>query len=261
MDYQTLLVNIDSGIAYVTLHRPDKRNAMNNHMIEELGHVFTNCQNDQGTRVIVLTGTGNTFCAGADLHDMQSATQSPDYAKQMGLQLGKMLQCINQCSRPVIAMVNGPAMGGGMGLVCVADIVLASSQVNFSFPEVHLGLVPAVISPFVIQRIGAIQTRRFFLTGEPFSAKAALMLGLVTEVSAPEQLNEVCQTYARHLLAGGPQALAECKRLIHYVTANGIEKNLKYTPEIFVKMLDSVEAKEGIQAFHEKRSPNWYKNS
>ncbi len=257
MEYQTLLVSVKNGVAFVNLHRPEKRNAMNNQMIEELEQVFLTCHNDQEIRVVVLTGTGHAFCAGADLHDMQSATQSAEFARQMGLRLGKMLQSVNECPRPVIAMVNGAARGGGMGLVCAADIVLVSSQVNFAFPEVRLGLVPAVISPFVIQRIGATQARRFFLTGEPFSAQEALKLGLVNEVSPPDHLRELCQKYADNLLAGGPHALAECKRLIQDVTTNDMAENLQDTPEVFVKMLDTAEAKEGIEAFHQKRSPNW----
>lgn len=255
--FETLLVSIEEGVAYVTLNRPEKRNAMNKKMLEELEQIFNDYGAQAHIRVIVITGSGSAFCSGADLDDMEKTYYSADEAQLLVMRLSRMLRAAHLCSKPIITLVNGAVYGGGIGLVCTADLVLAEKGVNFCFSEVRLGLAPATVAPFVVERIGVSNARRYFLTGERFSATDAQKMGMVTEVGELEELEGMCQHFISDLKAGGPQAIAECKELIRHLTHNSGDQHSQYTSELFIRLVSSDETHEGIQAFHNKTIPGW----
>lgn len=252
---ETLLLEIKDSVGRVILHRPSIRNAMNHRMIWELKQAFEEMNTHPSVRVVVLTGSGDAFCAGADLKEMNS--QSNVDKAQMARDLGDMLQTLYHLGKPVISLVNGPVMGGGMGLVCASDIVVASKDVVFSFPEVRLGIAPAMISYFVVQRIGQVLAKRLLLTGERFSAQTAKQWNVINECVAAAEVDNVGKEYIRQFMSGAPEALRDCKRLIHFVSNSGIDQSLDFSALMFERMLRSDSAKEGIKAFLEKRKPNW----
>ncbi len=257
--YETVIVEFHNQIAYVKLHRPEKRNAMNLKMIEELDQVLQNLEDNDIVRLLIITGNQEVFCAGADLSEMQAAQKSSETARELSLKLGSMLHRLRAFPKPVITLAYGSVMGGGIGLMCASDIALVSDEVTFSFPGVHLGFVPSLIAPFVVERIGLTHARRFMLTGERFDAFKALKMGLVTEVSVPDRLNTVCERYIKQLLSGGAQALAACKEMIRKLATQDADTSLQYASDVFVETLTGDEAKEGIQAFLQKQKPSWHR--
>ncbi|HKY64642.1 MAG TPA: enoyl-CoA hydratase-related protein [bacterium] len=256
--FETLLVERDQGVTTVTLNRPDLHNAFNEKMIAELSKAFGQFGKDKETRVIVLTGAGESFCAGADLNWMKKvAAYSPAQNKADAMTLHKMLLAIHRCPKPVIAEVNGAAVGGGVGLVAAVDMAFAVESAMFGFSEVRLGLIPAVISPFVIRKIGGSHAREFFLTGERFSAAKAQEMGLIQFNGGLEFVREKVQHKIRQLKQGGPTALADCKVLIEKVAGQPLDKIGSYTAGQIAKRRGSAEGKEGMVAFLTKRKPEW----
>jgi methylglutaconyl-CoA hydratase len=260
MTAQTLLTSIDSrGVARLTMNRPDIKNAFNEELICAICDAIGALNADVNVRAIVLTGAGDAFSAGADLNMMRrvaeySASQNKDDARRMA----HMLNAIYTGPKPTIALVNGPAIGGGVGLVAACDIAIAAESAFFALSEVRLGLIPAVISPFVVQAIGPRQARRYFLTGERFDAEAARRLGLVHMVAMNEQLSATLDGVLSDLLACAPGAQADAKALIRAV------KNVPITDSIMedtagriAQRRASAEGKEGLTAFIEKRKPAW----
>ena len=255
-----LLLDIKDGVARVKLNRPEIHNAFNEELIAELTETFRQLEADDAVRLIVLSGEGKSFCAGADLSWMG---KMKDYSVEENLadslMLADMFHTINATTKPVIAAVQGAAMGGGVGLVAVCDYVLADTAAKFGLTEVRLGLVPAAISPFVIAKMGESHARATFLSGERFSAKAAMRFGLVHEVTEelPERLDEVI---AEHLKAG-PQAVREAKKLIADVLAmqGNPAKQRSHTAEVISRLRVSDEGQEGMSALLEKRKPEWVK--
>jgi len=235
----------------VTLARPERRNAFDAALIAELTEAFTDVGD---ARAVVLAGDGESFCAGADV-DWQRASIDLSYEENVedALRLYRMCETIDRCPAPVVARVHGYALGGGSGLVAFADIAVAATDAVFGFSEVRLGIIPAVISPFVFAKIGTDETRRWFLTGERFGAEVALRIGLVHEVSeAPE---EAVAGIVEALLAGGPEAVRAAKRL-------ALERPTgRETAEIAAKRRTSEEGQEGLRAFLEKRAPEWRSTS
>jgi methylglutaconyl-CoA hydratase len=215
MNWHTLDVTISGAVATVTLNRPRVHNAFNETAIKELEHSFRMFGDREEVRVIVLTGSGTTFCAGADLGWMKRMAEIP-YEENFAdaYRLATMLRTLYHCPKPVIARVQGDAYGGGLGLIAVADIAIASSKASFGFSEVKLGLMPAVISPFVIQAIGSRPARRYFVTGERFTAQEACRIGLVHEVVTPDVLDARLNSIVTQITQNGPQAVIESKRLI-----------------------------------------------
>ena len=258
-DYKTLRFEIRKRVARITLSRPDVRNAFNNIMISELADVFEEINSRDDLRVVVLTGDGTTFCAGADLHWMKDVL---DYTYEENLEdsknLANMFHLMFTCPLPTIARVNGAAIGGGCGLVAVCDIVIASEKAIFSLSEVKLGLVPACISPYVIRRMGDKNCREYFLTGERLSADKARVAGLVNEVVAEDKLDEAVDSRVRQLLSSGPKALSWCKQLLLNAPSMPESEVGNYTAEVIAKLRMGDEGQEGIKAFFEKRKPNWY---
>ncbi len=256
--FETLWVEVENKVARVTLNRPELHNAFNEVMIAELAQVFKELGKDPAVRVVILSGMGESFCAGGDLNWMRKVAA---YSTQKNLadakKLHAMLMAVYLCPKPVIAQVNGPALGGGLGLVAAADMAFAIEDAFFSFSEVRLGLIPAVISPFVIRKIGEGNAREYFLTAERFKAARAREMGLINYVAIPDQLDEKIREKVQFLLQAPPGALAECKKLIHRVAGLGLEKAVGITPRLIAGRRASEEGKEGIVAFLSKRKANW----
>ena len=256
--FDTILYSIENKIAKVYLNRPEVHNAFNEVMIAELTDVFIRITKDDEVRVVVLTGKGDSFCAGADLNWMKRMINfSYEQNLEDSLKLAELFYLMYSLPKPVIAAVNGAAIGGGTGLVAVCDIAIASENAKFSLSEVKLGLVPACISPYVIRKVGEGRCREFFLTGERLSAKKALELGLANQVVTADQLDQAVQEKANQLLSSGPKAIAMCKELLKNVPGMSFEKAKTYTAEMIASMRIGDEGQEGMSAFLEKRKPKW----
>lgn len=246
-------LNISQQVATITLCRPDCHNAFDELMIEELTQHFSAVERDPEVRVVLLTGEGKSFSAGADLAWMKKAAHYSKVENQKDAKLlATMLKTLYELKKPTIAVVNGTAFGGAIGLIACCDIVLAGETAQFCFPEVKLGLAPAVISPFVIAAIGPRAARRYFLTAELFSAKTAQTLGLVHEVvnNPEEKANQICH----QLLQNGPKAIQAIKQLLKKPIEPALAKK---TVELIAKLRTSPEGQEGLAAFLEKRKPSW----
>ena len=256
--YNNLEFEVRNGIARVTLNRPDIRNAFNDEVIIELCNLFQAIADDDAVRVVVLTGTGTAFCAGADLNWMQKVADYDIEENIMDAQhMVDMIEFIDRCPQPVIGRINGHAMGGGCGLVAVCDMAIASRDAMFAFTEVKLGLVPAVISPYVIRKIGIGPTRELFLTGERFDANRAKEIGLVNAVAPPDSLDAAVDSKIKLLLTSGPKAMAEVKKLIRKVPHVDPREMKNYTAELIANLRVSEEGHEGIAAFLQKRDAKW----
>jgi len=256
--YQTVLFEIENSVALVTLNRPDVHNAFNDIMIRELIDVFGDIEKHQEVRVVVLTGTGKSFCAGADLNWMRRVKEySYEDNLRESLELSDMLFGIYASSKPTIARVNGAAIGGGTGLVAVCDIAIAASSAKFSFSEVKIGLIPACISPYVVKKCGEGRCREFFLTGERMTAERALGAGLVNRVVAAEELDRAVGELVEQLASSGPEAIARCKELLMNVPRMKYDEVKKYTAEVIAQIRISEEGQEGMAAFLDKRKPKW----
>lgn len=250
----------EGEILTVTLNRPEVRNAFDEELIEELTKCFAAISQDEDIQVIVLTGAGSSFCAGADLHWMEKVGQysvEENYADAR--QLDDMFHIIDSCPKPVVAKVNGAAMGGGIGLVAVSDLVVATIDAKFGFTEVRLGLVPAVISPYVMRKIGLSHVRELFLTGERFSASKAKEIGLVHHVVEAGSLDERVARCVAEILKGGAKAQAACKAWMQILAEGDLEKVREQSARLIAKLRVSQEGQEGIKAFLEKRKPPWVK--
>ena len=257
---ETILYKIENNIARVTFNRPEVHNAFNDTMIKELTVVFDDIESNQDIRVVILTGEGKSFCAGADLNWMRRVK---DYSYEDNLKesldLAEMLYKIYASSKPTIARVNGTAIGGGTGLVAVCDIAIAASNAKFSFSEVKLGLIPACISPYVIKKCGEGKCREFFLTGERMTAEKACAAGLVNLVASLEEIDKVIDKFVNQLISSGPEAIKKCKELLRKVPEMSLDEAKKYTAEVIAHMRISEEGQEGMNAFLEKRKPRWAK--
>lgn len=249
----------DRGVVTVTIDRPEVRNAFDADLIGRLRRTFDALADDHAARVIVLTGAGRTFSAGADLNWMSSmVAYSFDENIADSRELEGMLRAVRDCPKPTVARVNGHALGGGTGLVACADIAVAARGARFGFTEVRLGIAPAVISPYVLPKIGVGAARRYFLTGERFDATTAQRIGLVNVCVEPDELDGAVAETVEALLAGAPQAQAAMKDLIPKVErAHSLEEAAEHTVETIARLRVSDEGQEGMRAFFEKREPNW----
>jgi methylglutaconyl-CoA hydratase len=241
-----LRVERDGHVLRVTLTRPERRNAFDAALIAELADAFVDVGD---ARAVVLSGEGPSFCAGADVEWQRSSIDlTYDENVEDAMRLYRMLEAIDTCPAPVVCVVHGHALGGGSGLVACSDVAVAWPDASFGFTEVRLGIIPAVISPFVLARIGAA-ARRYFVTGERFGADVALRIGLVQEVS--EDAGESAETIVQAILAGGPEAVREAKRLVRD-RPTGIE-----TARIAAARRTSDEGQDGLRAFLEGRLAGW----
>lgn len=256
---ETILFKKDMPVARIELNRPDIHNAFNDVMLKELIEVFQELHTRKGEiRVVILTGNGKSFCAGADLNWMRKMI---DYSYEENLedsnQVSDCMHLLYTLPMPSIARINGAAIGGGMGLVSACDIAIAQENAVFSLSEVKLGLVPACISPYVIKRAGEAKCREFFLSGERIKAPKALASGLVNQVVPMDELDSAVQTWIDQFLKNGPEALAVCKKLLELVPGMPLEEAKAFTADDIAKLRISPEGQEGMNAFLEKRKPNW----
>jgi len=247
------------GVTRIILNRPERHNAFNDQLITDLTAVLRGIEGDKTVRLLVLAAAGKSFCAGADLKWMRAmADYGPEENLRDAEQLAELMRALDELRKPTLALVQGPAYGGGVGLVSCCDIAIASSDATFALSEVRLGLIPSVISPHVIAAMGRRAARRYFLTGERFSAEEAQRHGLVHEVVPPERLEEAGAAVIEALLAGGPSAQQEAKDLIVQVAGQPCDDRLRRrTAEGIARLRASEEGKEGLNAFLEKRPPAW----
>jgi methylglutaconyl-CoA hydratase len=257
-NYQYLEVKEEENIATVVLNNPEIHNAFNEVLIKEIQDCIKSLGKDPNIGIIVLTGNGKSFCAGADLKWMRKMV---DFTKEENISdstdLANMFEVMHRCPKPIIGKINGSAIGGGVGLVAVCDIAVSSEEAKFAFSEVKLGIIPAVISPYVVPKIGLSYARELFLTGQRFDAHKAKEIGLVHYVIPEDDLDEKIAEIIKLLGSSGPQAMAESKELLRRVSYMGEEEYKNYTIEKIAELRISKEGQEGIGAFLAKRKPNW----
>ena len=254
-----LITTPSPGIAQLTLNRPEKRNAMNSDLIQLLMDSLKKVATDPTINVVMLTGHGDHFCAGGDIHWMQKialGTQRENFNDAS--QLALLLYTLYIFPKPIIALMHGSTLGGGLGLAASCDIAIAASDASFCFSEAKIGLTPSVISPYVISAIGERAARYYFLTAEKFSAEEAKSIGLIHCVTSADTLLEKGLNIAKGLLKNSPHSLTEVKKLIAHVAPEKISVELlEFTAHHLAKMRASDDAQEGLRAFMGKRTPTW----
>ncbi|MBM3327569.1 MAG: enoyl-CoA hydratase/isomerase family protein [Calditrichaeota bacterium] len=258
LQYDTIRFETENNIARITLNRPETRNAFDEKMIAELRRAFEGLVKMDNIRAVLLTGEGAVFSAGADIDWMRrmgQATFTENHSD--ALMLAYMLDALASLSKPTMARVNGPAIGGGTGLVAACDIVVADERAVFSFSEVKIGLVPACIAPYVLRRIGEGRARQLFISGRRISAMEALDYGLVDFVATEGNLDAKVEEILNQLLSSGPLAIATAKRLVRDVITLSRKEYFEYTARMIANLRTSEEGREGIAAFLEKRKPKW----
>jgi methylglutaconyl-CoA hydratase len=255
---KTVRTEKQGPVARVIFCRPEIHNAFNDQVIDEMAFAFSKLKTDDNIRVVVLTGEGKSFCAGAALNWMRRVK---DYAFEENLEesrrLADLFYDIYSFPKPVVGRINGAAIGGGTGFVAVTDIAIAAQSAIFSFSEVKIGVVPACISPYVVKRVGEGRAREFFLTGERLTADRALTAGLVNRVAPDDLLDATVNGLLETLLTSGPNAIAVCKELLQHVPGQTVEQFKEYTARCIAELRQSTEGQEGMDAFLNKRKPNW----
>ena len=262
MDFQTLKIQLGESMAWINLDRPEVRNALNAELIRELTEVFDWLNSRDDIRVIILKGNGKCFCAGADLEymkDMASFSYTQNVADAQNL--SKLFQTIYFCNKAVIVDVHGACIGGANGIIAAADIVIAEKETKFAFSEVCLGITPATISPFVVQKIGTTAAKELMLTGRRFTADEAKAFRLVNVVVNEDEMIDTERQYIEHFLHASPDAIAECKNLLRMVTGTDdrFSPIFMQTSEAIANQRISKAGQEGMAAFFEKRKPEWDK--
>ncbi len=257
--FETIIVEKSNYVAWVILNREKVHNAFNPTMIEELTSAFKLLGNEPEIRAIILTGAGRSFSAGADLNYMKS---SKDFTFQENqedaFRLEQLFYTIYTTLKPVISRINGAAFGGGVGLICVSDIALGVESAKMAFSEVNLGIMPAVISPYVIPKIGVANATRYFLTGEKFTASQAKDMGLIHETAKDHsELDVLLQGIIGQIFLSSPSAMAAIKKLLVKNRDSDFQSVRKYCIEKIAEIRTSAEGKEGLNAFLEKRAPKW----
>jgi len=249
------------GTATLTLDRPEARNALSAELVARLTEALASLASDPAVRVVLLTGAGTVFCAGADIGEMRAAGAASAADNEAdSKRFAGLLQQLESQPQPTVALVNGAAYGGAIGLIAACDIAIAAESARFALSEVRLGLVPAMISPYVIRAIGARQAHRWFLTGEAMDAATALRIGLVHETADDAALPAAVSALVEALLAGGPRAQSEIKQLLRHVTGRSDATDatlLSETSRWIARIRASDEGREGLSAFLEKRRPRW----
>lgn len=245
--------------AWLWLSRPEVRNALNDELLAALETALDVLEKDAATRVLVLAGRGPAFCAGGDLARMEKAAKmSRARSRREASRFAKLLYRMHGYPKPIVARVHGPAFAGGMGLVAACDLVVTAEEAEFALPETRIGLVPAMISPYLVKAMGAQQARRYMLTGERLAAREAHRIGFVHECVPAAQLDERVEKFVAQLAQAGPQALARSKKLLAKVGKAEIAPKLSaLTSAVFVEARAGEEAREGIRSFLEKRKPSW----
>ena len=245
--------------AWLWLNRPELRNALNDLVLSSISNSLRDLEKDSGCRVVVLAGRGQAFCAGGDLSRMEQASKmTKAKSKAEASRFATLLYRMHGYPKPLIARVHGPAFAGGMGLVAACDLVVAAEEAEFCLPEVRIGLVPAMISPYIVRALGEQSARRYVLTGERLAAREAHRLGFVHECVPAAELDARVEKFAAQLAQAGPQALARSKKLLARVAKSSISPALSaHTAGVLAEARAGDEAKEGIRSFLEKRKPRW----
>jgi len=259
---QTLTHSIDQrGVLTLAMNRPEVHNAFDAQMIGELADALIAADRDEAVRLVVITGAGSCFSAGADLNWMRSLVHASRAENERdALQLARLMRSLNYLSKPTLARINGAAFGGGVGLIAACDITVAVDGARFGLTEVRLGLVPAVISPYVMRRIGEANARRYFLTAERFDSARAREIGLVQQVVGAERLDETVEDIVAQVLSGGPNAVMHAKQLVFGMAGHDhdAQKSIdEKTARMIADLRISDEGQEGLAAFLEKRKPGW----
>lgn len=258
MKYKTIELHKENNIVTVYLNRPEIHNAMSEKLIKELTACFKELSKDKDIRIIILTGKGKSFCAGADLNWMKSMAK---YSKDENIKDSRLLlnlyEAIYNCPKPVIGRINGHAFGGGLGLFAVCDITIAVPNCKFAFSEVKLGIIPSVISTYIVRRIGLSNMRRLFITGERFTSEYAKNIGLIDFVVSEEEFDLEIQKYVEQLISSGPNAVEEVKKLVDACEKLDIEKYKEHTVKKIADLRVSEEGQEGINAFLKKKKSRW----
>lgn len=257
-EYQHLTLARDGAVAHLRLNRPEVHNAFDDALVAELTRAAQEIAEDDAVRVAILAGEGPSFCAGADINWMRRMvdyTFEENHADSH--RLAAMLRALDRIPKPVVCRIHGVALGGGVGLLSVCDVVVAASDVRFSLSEVRLGILPAVISPFVLRRLSQGAGRSLFLTGERIDAERARVVGLVDHVCPPAELDATVQRVVAGLLKGGPVAQRRIKELIPQVWGNTPEEMAELTTRTNAEARASEEGQDGLKAFLEKRRPGW----
>ncbi|RTL27124.1 MAG: enoyl-CoA hydratase/isomerase family protein [Burkholderiales bacterium] len=275
MTTSTIQVQQDKGICTLTLNRPEVRNAMSMAMINELLTALKQAEEDPGVRVIVLRGAGGHFCSGGDISDMAQArmklaaqqveetktgvkTSGPSPVAQVNAQFGRLCLAFARTPLPVVTVLEGTVMGGGFGLACVSDVTLALDNVAFRLPETSLGVIPAQIAPFLVERLGYAEAKRLSVTGAKVLAQEALTIRLVHEVHASlDALNDALANTVASIMACGPQAIGQTKQLLAHARLSTPESLIDDAAEMFARAVLSDEGQEGTSAFMQKRKPSW----
>jgi len=253
----------DNGVLTLTMNRADVHNAFDTTMISELTNALAEADQADDIRAVVITGSGSSFSAGADMNWMRSlVTASQEDNEQDALRLATLMRTLNYLSKPTVARINGPAFGGGLGLIAACDITIAVDSALFGLTEARLGLAPAVISPYVIRRIGERNARRYFLTGERFDSQQAQSIGLIQQTVVKNDLDGALESVLGNLLKGGPEAVISCKELVFAIAGHDEEAQQamdEFTSRVIAGLRIMDEGQEGLAAFLEKRKPSWVK--
>jgi len=263
MTEQQILYKTESGIATITLNRPEVHNAFNEAVMDELTALVKKAGDDKDVRAVVLRGNGKSFCAGGDLNWMRkSANYSYDENVQDAMRLGVLLKTLNFLPKPTIALAHGNIFGGGVGLAACCDILIAEEGAQFCLSEVRIGLIPSIIAPYVIDAMGLRMARRYFMTAERFDAATAYRIGFAHEVAPPNQLDMVAQKIIAALMDGAPLAQGRGKKLMLELVGRPIdEKVIDLTVRQIAEARASEEGKEGLSAFLNKTEPSWRKKA
>jgi len=250
------LVHLDiaGGVATITLDSPHNRNALSRQLTADLSRHLAAAIADDTVRVIVLTGTGPAFCAGADLKEQRAANESGTVRTPP---LAALIKTMWEAPKPIVGRINGPARAGGLGLVAACDIAVAPETTTFAINEVRLGLVPAMVAIALLPRLGQARARELFLTGESFDARTAVQYGLLNAAAPEGQLDAVVGRYVESLLKGGPKALAATKQLVRELPAMPVDVAFSRMAELSARFFASEEGLEGMRAFAERRPPRW----
>jgi methylglutaconyl-CoA hydratase len=256
--FQFLQTHRDGPVEYLTLNRPDVRNAFNEQVIDELTAWAGQVSQDAGLRVVILAGAGKAFCAGADLNWMaRMASYTTEENVRDATRAAAMYAALDRLPMPLIGRIHGAALGGGAGLAIVCDIVVAAADTVFGFTEVKVGILPAVISPYVMAKLGPSVTRELFITGMRFDARRAREVGLVHAVTPSSELDARVNWYVQEILAGAPGAIQTVKELLRAVHGREPQDVMGLTAETLARRRASEEGQEGLRAFLEKRTPRW----
>lgn len=260
--FQTIKVNISNCKGEIVLNRPEKRNAINPQMIRELDRILSDWENDGRVKVIILKGKGKAFCSGADLTYLKEL-RNYDYQKNLedSMNLSALFLKIYSYPKPIIAVVQGAALAGGCGLATVCDLIFATPDAKFGYPEVKIGFVAAIVSTFLIRQIGERKARELLLSGRIISADTALQMGLINQVIAQEELNNTVDQWAEELINNGTMAMKTTKQLFSNFQFQEIKQDVADLAKVNAKFRQTEEFIEGISAFLEKRKPNWQNRS